>query len=249
MITAVFIDKREPEHVKSLVFGDAPVSNDVCLDAGDFQITTDDNVILAIERKTSSDLLNTIAQGRFLPQMSELIKVSRYAYLVITGTLMPGPENKTISDRGLTGWQWSSVQGALLSAAELGVMVVHLASDDDLQAGITWLAARNHQTEMIIPPMRIPRILSTGEAILAALPGIGLERAKALIAYCGSAAWALQYLTDMTTSNGHVDGIGDGVKAGVRKALELPDWAELSLCSTEHKMIERAGRLTIVPAN
>jgi ERCC4-type nuclease len=240
------IDDREPAHIRALTFGGVPTLV-TRLEAGDIWVTTTDGVCLAIERKTSTDLLSTIAAGRFLPQVAELIKVSRYAYVLITGTLAPGPENKVISDRGLTGWQWTSVQGALLSAAELGVMVVHLASDADIAAGIIWLASRRRTPEMVVPPLRIPRVLTTGEAILAALPGIGLERARALIAYCGNAATALQFLTDMTTDNGHVDGISDGIKAGVRRVLELPDWAELCLLSTEHKLLDVAGRPEVTP--
>jgi ERCC4-type nuclease len=245
-VSSSLIDDREPAHIQALTFGGAPTLV-TRLDAGDIWITTDDGCILACERKTSDDLLSTISQGRFLPQMTELVKVSRYAYLLITGTLTPGPENKTISERGITGWQWSSVQGALLSAAELGVMAVHLASDNDIEPAITWLAERRRSPEMMIPPLRIPRVLSTGEAILAALPGIGPERARALIAYCGNAATALQFLTDMTFDQGHVDGIGDGVKVGVRKALELPNWGELCVISTEHKLLDRAGRIELTP--
>ena len=236
-INAIIVDSREPAWVQALAFGNVPVAVGQ-LAAGDVWIATDDAVTLAIERKTSTDLLSTLAAGRFLPQMAELVKVTRWAYLAIGGILYPGPENKTVNDRGVTGWSWTALQGALLSAQELGVHVVYYARDEDFASLIKWLAERPHEPTHLVAPTKTPDFYTSAERILTAFDGIGIDKARALLAYCGSAAQAVAYLTDMTSDNGHVDGIGPGAKTRVRRELGLPNWAELALISTEGKLIE-----------
>ena len=246
-LEAVLIDQREPEWLQRLTFGGVATTITM-LDTGDVWVACADGALLACERKTSDDLLNTLAQGRLLSQAAELAKASQWAYLMITGMLYPGPENKTITDRGITGWVWSAVQGALLSIQELGVHIVHLASDAEFEHGIMWLASRSHDAQMLIPPVKTSQFLNAGEALLASLPGIGIERAQALLEYCGSPAQALAFLTDMTTSSEHIAGIGDITKQKVRKILVLPSWAELALVSTEGKLIEQ-GILHVPSSN
>ena len=232
-LQAVMIDQREPPWVQRLTFGGAATSITL-LDAGDIWVATD-NDLLVIERKTADDLLNTIGQGRLLPQCAELVKISRYAYLVITGALAPDANGKAITGRGTTGWSWASVQGALLSAQELGVQIVHFGQDSDFERAVLWLAGRRREPVMLIAPVKTPQLLSVGEAILASLPGIGLEKAQALLAYCGSPAQTLAFLTDLTNDNGHVDGIGTVTKQKIRAALGVPEWAELALIASNQE--------------
>ncbi len=240
-INAVVVDSREPAWVQALTFGNVPVAV-APLDAGDVWVATDDAVLLVIERKSSTDLLGTIAGGRFLPQMAEMLKITRWAYLAIGGILYPGPENKTVNDRGVTGWSWTALQGALLSAQELGVQIVQYARDEDFAGLIKWLAERPHEPTHLVAPTKTPNFYTTAERILTAFDGIGIEKAAALLSYCGSVGQALAFLTDMTTNNGHVAGIGDVTKQKVRQMLGLENWAELALISTEGKLIEQ-GRL------
>ena len=239
-IVAVTIDQREPQWVQELTFGDAPTIVTL-LDAGDVWLATADELVV-IERKTSTDLLNTIAQGRLLDQCARLRAVSPWAYLVITGELRPGPDGRTLNARGAVGWSWHSVQGALLSAQELGVQVVHLADDAAFLPGLLWLAGRARNAQAVIEPTKTATWLNAQEQILCSLPEIGTEKARNLLAYCGNAAWALAYLTNMTDDDGHVAGIGDVIRQKARAALGLPNWAELALISTEGKLIEQ-GKL------
>jgi ERCC4-type nuclease len=235
MIVAVQIDSREPAWVQELRFGDAPVAVSL-LEAGDVWIATDDALVV-IERKTSSDLLGTIGANRLLDQGARTRAISPWAYLVITGDLHPGADGKTLIDRQPTGWSWHAIQGALLSMQELGVQVVHLADDAAFLPGILWLAQRNHESSALIMPMKVADFLTPQERILCALPGIGAEMARRILEHCGSAAVALQYLSDMTGDNGHVAGVGAVTKTKCRKALGLEPWAEMTIISTEHKLL------------
>lgn len=236
-ITAVMIDQREPEHIRQLTFGDAAITVTL-LDQGDIWVACADGTLLVCERKTTTDLLSSLADGRLLAQCASLRDVSPWGYLLITGLLYPQGD-KIVTERGATGWSWGALQGALLSVQELGVNVLHVPGDEHLGRALTSLAGRPHDAVMRIVPQKAPRLLSDGETLLATLPGIGPERAADLLSYCESPAQALAFLTDMTGDNGHVAGIGPATKLKVRRMLGLPEWAELALISTEGKLLER----------
>lgn len=233
-ITAALIDQREPEWVKSLTFGGA-MTAPTLLDSGDLLVTCDDGTLLAIERKTPDDLLNSIRDDRLWSQLAGIKALSRWAYLVVTGELRQGSDGKVWTDSRSTGWAWAAVQGALLQAQEMGVFVVFSAGDDDYEPAVMRLAARSHRAEMLVPPAREPRILSEAERILTAFPGIGPERVAPLLDYAGTAAWGLQYLSDLST-NGLVAGVGVGTKRAVRKALGLTDDQTLAIVRTDGQL-------------
>jgi len=220
MISAIILDSREPDHLKYM-FPDCSVQ---MLDAGDLWCATDDNQILIIERKTPSDLLNTIGQDRLFSQCARMREYSPWCYLVITGHFYV-QSNGHIQIAGReTGWLFSAIQGALLTVQELGVGVIHCNGEEDYAACIERLSNRE-RGEIHIDQPRQPHILSAGESFLAALPGIGIEKAQALLKHCDTPAWALSYLTRYG-ENG-VPGVGDGIKRSVRKALGLSEEMEL----------------------
>ena len=231
-LSSVIIDSREPGWVQSLTFGGVPTAT-VALDAGDVWAATDDAATLVIERKTPQDLLASIADGRLLTQAAAMREHSTWCYLAITGLFYPGPNGKITLGGQETGWGWAAVQGALLTVQELGVMVVYCSSDLEFEATVMLLANRNRGVVRLEPP-RIAHLVGHGEAALAALPGVGPERIKALLEYCGTPAWALSYLTDPDTGNGKVPGVGPAVKANVRRALGVPEGAELCLVYREN---------------
>jgi len=230
-IVAVIIDSREPEWVQRLTFGNAMVAHSA-LDAGDLLATCDDGALLAVERKAPSDLLGSIRDDRLWLQLAGIRKLTPWAYLVITGDLRCSTDGKVITDSRGTGWNWASVQGALLQVQEMGVFVVQCAGDDDYETTVLRLAARSHKPELVIPPTREAIPMSPAERILLALPGIGPERIAALIEYCKSPAWALSFLTCHDVE-GNVTGIGPGTKRAVRQALGLRDDEELAVVVSE----------------
>ena len=209
-ILSIMVDSREPDWVQKLTFGSVPVAATM-LDAGDVWVATEDALII-IERKTPSDLLNTLREGRLFAQCSRMREHSEWCYLVITGELQRGANGKVWADWRQTGWSWDSVQGALLTCQELGVGVAHCAGDTDFENTVVRIAARDRETKRISPP-KMSHILGDGEAVLASLPGVGMEKVDALLQHCGTPAWALVALTDETALK--VPGVGGGTKAQV----------------------------------
>ncbi|MEA4811189.1 MAG: ERCC4 domain-containing protein [Anaerolineaceae bacterium] len=229
-ISAVVIDSREPTWVQRLTFGGVPTVVD-CLEYGDLQVLCDDGATLIIERKTPDDFLGSLDDNRVLIQAATISKQRQIAqlnpksrdtiwpYLVITGTFMPASDGKTITQRGVTGWKWRSVMGALLSIQEMGTPVVFAADDADYEKLVISLSNRSHKSvEQILPP-KLFTLLSPGQAVVAALPGIGIERLKTVMIYANDdPARAIAELTD---PDKEYAGIPKAVNKQIRSALKL----------------------------
>lgn len=224
-IQSVIIDKREPEWIRNLNFGDAPVASDIILDAGDLWVATTDNALLIIERKTVSDLLGSISDGRLFSQVARMKEFSPWNYIIICGALIwETSTGKIVTEYKTTGWDMSAVWGALLTVQELGCFVIFCANENDFGPCVERIAKRDRE-QVRIHPVRQPHVLSAGEAFLTALPGIGYDKARALLDHTENVACALSCLTRL--GNNDIPGIGDGIKRGVRKALELDEGWEL----------------------
>lgn len=220
MISSVLIDSREIDYIQKLSFGGVPCMV-LALDAGDLLVQCADGASLSIERKTATDFLNTLRDDRLFPQLARLRNQSSWSYLVVCGDLRAGPGGKCYADSKETGWTWASVSGALLTVQELGVNVLHVAGDHEYEAAVTRLAARDRSTVRVKPP-RDASIVSESEQILASLPGIGPEKIAAVLAYAGTPAGAITWLTDNRSLNdGKVPGIGLKTKDRIRAALGL----------------------------
>ena len=201
----------------------------------------DDGAILYVERKTPDDFLNSLKDGRLLPQLAPLYYMSKWSYLMITGDLTRGVDDKVVTDRGITGWSWKAVQGAILSIQEMGVMVTYCAGDTDYEAAILRLGNRSHDNELNLTPPRFPRVISAKEAIIAALPGIGIERLPLVMEAAGNnPSIALQILTDPQSE---IPGVGKGIKNRIRNVLMLADKKQFLV--SENKAGEEV--LTIEP--
>lgn len=236
-LASVAIDQREPDFIKQLAFGGVPKVESL-LDSGDILCACTDGSLLAIERKTSDDLLNSLRDDRLFVQIAKLREISPFAYLIITGDLRPGPNGLCWSNHRQTAWNWSSVSGALLTIQELGVHIVQCPSDTEYEATVIRLGNRDRQI-LKVQPARDATIITEAETILCSLPGIGIERAQALLKFCGSVAWTLNYLTDLDSVEG-VPGIGNSIKRRVRRALGLPDWAELCVIQRDtHEKVQQ----------
>lgn len=238
-IVSALIDSREPQWAKLLKFGGASVSV-TTLDAGDLWLACSDGALLAVERKTDTDFLHTLKDDRLFPQVTRLRAVTPWAYLVISGDLRPGPNGKCLTEGRETGWNWASIQGALLDVQELGVHVLFITSDYDYETAVTRLANRDRGAKPIAPP-RDPLLVGEAETILATFPGVGPERVKALLDHCGTAAYALDWLTD-GDYKAAVPGIGEGTKRRVRRALGLTEGNVLAVVSMS---TEESSELTL----
>jgi DNA excision repair protein ERCC-4 len=207
------IDSKEPPAVAQAIKQRFP-NDDIrveMLSTGDLWA---DDVI--IERKTLSDLLASIADGRLLNQAAEMRARSEHCYLVICGPLVWDFDQKVVG----TGWHFRRVQGALLSVQELGVCVVHTADNDDYASTVAWILARSRDRIVTLWPRKFGVPATKSEEILCSLTDVGPERATRLLEKFGSVADALAALT------GDVElpvGVGPKTRASVRVALGLSD--------------------------
>ena len=208
-ITAVLIDSREPNHIKNLNFNGLPTAVTM-LETGDIQAVTDDGCELLIERKTPDDFLNTLKDDRLFPQVARMTEKRNaqilagetptvWSYLVITEPMTCSHDGKVITQRGVTGWAYSAVMGAILSIQELGVHVVFCNGDADFQDCVLRLGKRNRDATMRIMPARIPNVLGPKAEFLAGLPGIGIESIQEILKWSDdNLAHALSGLTDLS---------------------------------------------------
>ena len=104
-IAAAFIDSREPKWIHGLTFGGA-MTTVTALDHGDLLATTDDGTLIAVERKTVSDLLSSIKDGRLWPQLAGMREQTSWCYLVICGQMWPSSDGHVATERGVSGWPW-----------------------------------------------------------------------------------------------------------------------------------------------
>lgn len=215
---SVIIDQREPDFIKNLKFSSAQTVVSL-LDAGDLMIATEDNQILLVERKSPEDLLGSIKDGRLFEQCHRMKTQTQWCYVVITGQFTIGQNGKVWVGQRETGWNFDAIEGALLTIQELGVFVVHCKSEMDFGATVERLINRNRGL-LSIGCARPSNILSAGEVLLTSLPGIGLDKAQRILnSQYNTAAKALEMLTEYGRNG--VQGIGDGTKAGIKKALGL----------------------------
>lgn len=227
-IQSIMIDSREPQWMQMLrPAGIQPAVT--ALDAADVWVATADGQLLVIERKTVTDLLASIADGRLFVQAARMRELSPWAYVVVQGHLVADERGTVYAAGKPTRWQWTSLQGSLQTVQELGVMIVYIDEGATAMCDyIERLAGRDRNHIRLGAPRRgemyAPQMLP-----LLGMPGIGDERAKQLIETFGTAAWAIEFLTDPHwDGEAHVPGIGAGIKRGVRAALGLPD--DMKLC-------------------
>lgn len=231
MLTSVMIDNREPQSIQSLKFGGVPCVR-LQLECGDLWASTDDGEMLIIERKTVSDLLSSIKDGRLFQQVTAIRAKSKWGYLMVTGALTHSLDGHVITENRTTGWRFDDVAGALLTVQELGVSLIHCQSDSHYEDAIIRLARRDRKATKPIEPRTQAHVLTDAEKILTSLPGIGLERAGLLLGEFGSAAYAIAWLTWLNTW-AEISGIGDGTKNNVRRALGLKGEEWIAILDTE----------------
>jgi ERCC4-type nuclease len=236
-LNAILIDSREPAWVQALDFN-APKMNGPC-EAGDAWAITSDEYTLIIERKTPDDFLQSLKDGRLFEQVRRLgeyryqaqlkgEKPTMLPYLVITGAFTPGSDGKVYTSRQ-TGWSFAAVMGAILSIQEAGVYVVFCNGDNDYRDCILRLASRDRSETLDILPQRPIELLGPKETVVASLPGIGIERAKAALEWGGwHLGWTLVGLTDPSLEKSPVPRT---VRANIRALFGLGADEELTIIS------------------
>ena len=117
----VLVDSREPQAIAdalSAVYG-VHVSQ---LAAGDVNVPTP-NGLLAIERKTPSDLLSSISDGRLFDQARAMVESARFALIVVPGSLLYDRDDFAVADGRVTRWRGVSVRAAIRAVQWAGCAV------------------------------------------------------------------------------------------------------------------------------
>jgi len=208
------------------------------LHVGDAWAATED-VTLVAERKTLSDLLGSISDGRLFTQAAKMVSQSVWSYEVVTE--LPVVRSGCVWAGGkLTDWKWSSVQGALLTLQDIGVQVVFWPQSRQGYAdAIKFLANRDRGTVKVHPQKRDVIMQSPAEQLLTAISGIGDTKAPALLKHCGCAAQALCFLADGDSKGGETywpkdaPRITTADRASTKRALGLPDDLRLAVIGKE----------------
>jgi ERCC4-type nuclease len=166
------------------------------LPVGDYGIGTR----TVVERKTVLDLHGSILKGRFWPQLGALKAGCTSPYLLVEGRdLDRGPLHP------------NAIRGACLTAVELGIALLRTEDRTDSARWLHRLAVRcqrlgrpRDQPAYAQRPKGSPEAIAA-EAALAAVPGISVVCARALLARFGSVFAVLQATVDELLT---VPGIG-----------------------------------------
>lgn len=208
------------------------------LGIGDAWLATSDAKTLVVERKTLSDLLGSISDGRLFTQAAAMVQQSVWSYEVVTE--LPVIRSGCVWAGGkLTNWKWSSVQGALLTLQDIGVQVVFWPESRQGYAdALKFLADRDRGPVKVRPQRREVIMQSPAEQLLTAISGIGDTKAPALLKHCGCAAQALCFLADgdgggETYWPKDAPRITTADRASTKRALGLPDDLRLAVIGKE----------------
>ncbi len=182
MITGILIDTNEISMAPWLWdVIDHPAKMKASI-VGDLQVHTDTGELLIFERKSPSDYLASIKDGRRSNQAVEMLEKSQWSYMIITNSFHGLPDGKISyydekkNKWQSTGWGHSATWGSILSLQDLGIGVIFCNGQDDYWPCIQRIANRS-RSDVKILPRRKPYVFGGQEATLATLPGIGSKKA------------------------------------------------------------------------
>ena len=187
------VDRREPKGILSMFDKEQIVT----LEFGDFRISSDDRTIL-VERKTISDMWNSLKSGRLNMQLT-MVDMLIIEYVYIPRKI-----------------DWEKIYDVMS-----GLSIHHpvIWTRHHLH---TYKALRRIERKLLddtLGTLRVPIIrtspgLDDRIAILALFPGVGAQRAEKIFNYFGSLAEALKNVNMWAD----IDGVGPKT---VQKALEM----------------------------
>lgn len=187
---------------------------------GDYYIAAASRLI-GIERKTISDLLSSLSEGRLDSQLEGLTGSVDVPILLIQGELRASPGGFVLVTDGVaSGWNYHSVLNKLQTFQEMGVRLTFCEEGDQALIDRILSLARyyckpHHALAPRIHGLQVfSRERNPATLALAQLPGVGVDRARALLAHFGS----LQAVTNASVKElRFVTGIGPKVAKRVHE--------------------------------
>jgi len=185
---------------------------------------------LAIERKSPGDFLASIASGRLADQVQGLCAAASFPVVVVEGSLFE-KDGKVVAEGRETQWNWTSIACAILSVQARGALFLQVPQRlwaDTVRVLCSWCRGKV-EGELTVPKRRAVFDAPPELAFLTGLPGIGLKRAKELLDYAGTPAWAL---TSVTMDDPHSP-VGRALREKIREFLGLLPGQVLSVIQGE----------------
>lgn len=230
------------------------------LDCGDIKVILSGGNVLAIERKRAGDFLSSIADGRLFNQVERMFKSSKWCCVIIEGQITFDKDDMAVipiyDKRGnviaseTTGWHGASVRGAMhavqwsccpiisIEPYALPHMIIDLAAFCEKPAEHTQSLGRRRVVSF--PPPTL------AEEIIAAFPGVGMKRARALLEFAstqndtstGTIAEALTWASVLHRIDKQYRPVGWGSVTikNLRVAMGLQDWEEFDIKINEEVM-------------
>jgi ERCC4-type nuclease len=199
------VDRREPlTRVAQLRYEgfEIEVPADL-LESGDVVLVIDGKQI-GIEVKTTSELLSLIPSG--LSQLAQFQRMATFdqRVLLIVGTYGVHAEGKVLVDgwNKRSGLTYAAVEGALFNLqANLGFLIRHAGQEKNVGRcvqNIYEYFSESHTLLMKPRPLTLSSEMAGGLAMLMTLPGIGADKAEAILkqyqslqsALCDTAHWS-----------------------------------------------------------
>lgn len=172
--------------------------------SGDINIPLDDGNLLAIERKTPNDFLQSIPNRHIFNQVEVMAKNAKYSAVVITGKYLFGRDGYVYINEGgkdnKTDWKGVSVRAVMTAIQYSGCPVIQCPPDEfcTVISEVYNLVNKPSEHQAIVKN-RIITFPPVDERVqfLAQLPGIGLKSADSLLKFAG-----------MMDGNADADGYG-----------------------------------------
>lgn len=199
MIVADFREKEVSEKLKDL----GALINKVSLDIGDFVCSER----VAVERKTYSDFIGSIIDGRIFEQ-TKLLKENFERPVII----IEGYSNNTISENALKG----AIASLLVN---YGIPLVYTRNQSDTAKTIFWIAKKEQSEgkQLAIKVGRKPKDIKTQrEYILCGIPGVSTVLAKRLLEKFGNVEKVFCASEDELRE---VEGIGKKLSQKIRNVV------------------------------
>ena len=209
----VIVDSNEATTARRIVKGlkDAGASVRILpLEKGDYIVSD----VCVLERKTVSDFVQTLTQGRLFEQLTALKEAYEHPLLVLEGELQSIFEFRGVRPRAI----W----GALFFLARNGIPIVPTA-DWMGTVDLIYTAARQEQLvekrkAAVRPLKRIKTLEEAQLYLMCGIPLIGGEKAKALLGRFESPLNAFIHIEEWDD----VKGIGKKIKGQAKKVLATP---------------------------
>ena len=157
--------------------------------AGDINIPLDDGSILAIERKTPDDFLNSIASGHLFDQIEVMSNNAKYSAVIITGKISYGDKNDMVfADDEQTNWKGASVRAVFNVIQYSGCALIFCPPKQyPMMIAEIYNTVNKPDKRQSIRKNRVVTFPPVDERLefIAQLPGIGLKLADSLLLFAG----------------------------------------------------------------